>query len=442
MARMEFRWRRRTPGVGLPIACCIFGLILVGPLEAQEPAPPSDPLPTVLTRSAAVDWMLRNHPELAALRQQHGIAVAAVVIAQAYPFNPILESKVRGANGPPSAGVTNHLPTEHRIAIDLELRGQGRYRKQAACAGLSRTDWEIAFQEQTAAIRLLRAFNAVLYREQKQALLDETIRLNQQTVKQVGELVGTKFTAADLVLARTEVDDARSQLGMGRVALVTARQDLRHALGILTESGTLQGSLELPLQEAEPESLTRSALERRADLHARQAAVTEAEARWRLAVADRFGNPNFGPDYEYDPSQINLIGVQVAVPLPVLNTHRGEIQQRLAERTRAALELRQTEVLVRQDVAAALARLENARQWAETYRTQVLPSLQAGLKDVMALFAQANVDLLKVIDVRRKVLKARDGYLDALFEVSQAQVDLAAAVGDLSLALEPQPKAP
>ena len=40
----------------------------------------------------------------------------------------------------------------------------------------------------------------------------------------------------------------------------------------------------------------------------------------------------------------------------ILNTHRGEIQQGEAERTRAALELRQTEVLIHQDLQAALTR--------------------------------------------------------------------------------------
>ena len=36
---------------------------------------------------------------------------------------------------------------------------------------------------------------------------------------------------------------------------------------------------------------------------------------------------------------------------------------------------------------------------------------------------------------RRKLLKMRDGYLDAQWEASQAQADLAAAVGDPALAV-------
>jgi hypothetical protein len=43
------------------------------------------------------------------------------------------------------------------------------------------------------------------------------------------------------------------------------------------------------------------------------------------------------------------------------------------------------------------------------------------------------VDVLRVIDVHRKLLRARDGYLDTLWELRQAQADLAAALGDPAL---------
>jgi hypothetical protein len=38
--------------------------------------------------------------------------------------------------------------------------------------------------------------------------------------------------------------------------------------------------------------------------------------------------------------------------------------------------------------------------------------------------------------LRRRVLKARDNYLDALYDHGQIEVDLAAAVGDVELALD------
>lgn len=70
------------------------------PREAK-PASPELPLPRILPAPPAssrlalpdtVRFALENNPQLAAIRQQHGIAAAAVVIVKTYPFNPIYQS--------------------------------------------------------------------------------------------------------------------------------------------------------------------------------------------------------------------------------------------------------------------------------------------------------------------------------------------------------------
>jgi hypothetical protein len=52
------------------------------------------------------------------------------------------------------------------------------------------------------------------------------------------------------------------------------------------------------------------------------------------------------------------------------------------------------------------------------------------------------VDLSRVLEVRRRLLRARGVYLDALWELSQARADLAAAVGEPGLGLDAPPPAP
>ena len=81
--------------------------------------------------------------------------------------------------------------------------------------------------------------------------------------------------------------------------------------------------------------------------------------------------------------------------------------------------------------------LRAARAWQQTYEEEVLPRLRDNLKEMRDLLGlgQGGVDVLRVSTVRRSLLRARDGYLDALFEVSQAEADLAAAVGDPSIAI-------
>ena len=426
----------------LGLLCCLaLAAVTATPASAGEPPLGVEPTPNVLSRDAAIRWALANNPEIAAIRQQHGIAAASVVIAHTYPFNPAWTNKLFATNGP-AADVKSRVAMEQRVSLDLEIRGQGKHRRQAASAGLSRADWEIAFQEELLAVRVLRAFNAAVYQRDKVRLAEETVELSEKAANSVRDLVQQgRLRPADLIVARTEVDDTRALLGSLRVAERKANQDLRRALGVTEESFTLQGTLDPLPPPASASVLRAAALERRPDLHARQAALAEADARVRLTIADRWGNPNIGPDYEYNETRVNFIGAQLVVPLPVLNTRKGEILQREAERTQAALNLRQTEVLIHQDVDSALSRLESARHWVETYRTEVLPNLQNNLADLEQLFlsGEPGVDVLRVINVRRKLLTARDGNLNALYELSQAQADLAAAVADPTLAIESGP---
>jgi cobalt-zinc-cadmium efflux system outer membrane protein len=388
----------------------------------------------------AVIWALRNNPDLGTLRQQHGIAAAGIVIAQSYPFNPLWEWKIWPTNGPSSAGITNRVALNHIFLLELEIRGQGTYRRQAARAAVSRTDWEIAHQEVLLAVRAIRAYQAVLYREKKLDLMRQTIQINERAGAQVDKMVRAgKLRPADQILLRTEVDDSRAALAQGRTLVAPAWSELRRVLGVWEGPLVAQGDLDVPPRQWDVEALTRAALARRPDFHAQQAAVAEAEGRLRLEVANRYGNPTIGPNYEYNETRVNFIGAQFNIPLPVLNTHRGEILLRQAELSKAVALLRQTEVLVRQDVNAALARLDRARAWMDSYERRVIPGLERSLKEMnrLLLAGEPGVDSLKLIDINRKLLKARDVDLDAHWELTQAQADLAAAVGEPALAMNP-----
>jgi cobalt-zinc-cadmium efflux system outer membrane protein len=405
------------------------------PQSAIEGPGPRSPLGL----TDVVRYALQNNPQLAAIRQQHGIAAAGVVIGRTYPYNPILQSTILPNFGPESAGITSAVTNQHKVTLDVEIRGQFWFRKQAAFAALTRTDWDIASQEVTFAVNAVRAFDALLYRQAKLAVIEEFVTLNRDAAEQVRKLVETgTLRPAELILARAEVNDIESQVGLGRTAVVAARRDFARALGVTDITAfSPQGTLDRPAPTTDAQVLVRAALEHRPDLFARRAALAEAEARLRLQIADRYGNPTVGPVYEYDDSRVNYVGVQVGGPIPIFNHRPGEILQRRAERAQAALFLRQTEVEIQQDVAGAFGRVVEARAWVEKYQKQVLPDLQKSFDDINRLFrdGQPGVDVLRVIDVRRRLLRARDGYQDALLGYTQALCDLAAAVGDPAVAM-------
>src|SRR5262249_6329124 len=153
-----------------------------------------------------------------------------------------------------------------------------------------RTEWEIAFQELTFAVRALRSFDTVLYRQEKLRLLQNSIELNHQIVEQLEAVrkAGRPLTPADFIVARTEEDDARAALGTGRTSLAVAMSELRRALGVVDGKLELEGTLQAPEHPWDAETLIPEALDRRQDLRAHQVAVSEAQAKLRLEVAQRY----------------------------------------------------------------------------------------------------------------------------------------------------------
>ncbi len=402
------------------------------------PTPPAALAPSgsqTYSPEDAVRFALENNPGLQAVRQQRGFAQGGLVIAKTYPYNPVSQFQFFGATG---EGVTNRLSQAHKITMDVEILGQRRFRKQAAYAALTRTEWDIATQELLVAVAANRAFNTVLYRQRKLDVLEDTIKLNEQTVEQVKKLVDlARLRPADLIVARTELDTASAQLGQGRTAIAFARADLRRQFGSFDDSFTVRGDLDLPVPTTEFGPLAEAALEKRPDLQSRKMAVAEAQARLKLQEADRYGNPNVGPAFDYNETKNAFYGFQIGGPIPLFNRKTGEILQAQATFAQAMATARQFEVQSAQDVQAALARLAEARKWADRYPAEVLPNLLKATKDMNKLLEQnePGVDVLKVIGVQRNYLAAFSAYLDALYEVSQARADLAAAVGDPALAL-------
>jgi outer membrane protein TolC len=401
----------------------LVGLLLAAQASAAE----------ALSLPEAVRFALEHNPELATLRQQHGIAAAAVVIARTYPFNPIGQSLVTGVGGGTAADIRNRVFNEHLVRIDVECRGQGKHRTAAAQAALSRTEWEIAARETDLAIRLIRAFQAVIYQRERLRFAEAAQKFQEEAVARSQRLFEQGLPVrGELLLARADLGEARAAVGTTRATLDQATQALRRLLGVIDEEVVVDGRLAVNIPGADAGTLSAVAVENRPDVRALRLAVDEAEARLRLEVANRWGNPSVGPAFELNETRAYFTGVYVVLPIAICNTRQGDILQRKAERERAMLALRQAEIQLQQDIRAALARLADAAAVVKAYHDETLPALEEMRTTLDKLFNEAapGVNLGQVLEVRRRILRARGLYLDALWELSQAQTDLAAALGD------------
>jgi cobalt-zinc-cadmium efflux system outer membrane protein len=400
-----------------------------------RPAPANEPL--TLTAPEAMARALRDNPELAVQRQRLGIAAADIVIARSLPMNPQWQGEFRGAAGPPSAGITSHFTTFHALLFTLQPHGARQMREQAAAAGLSRVEAEIAHQETRLALAVYRAVHEVVYRQERIALAERLVQTTETTSEQFNKLAKViRIAELDKLLLRTDVADAKAQVQTARQAHITAGQELRRLLGMTAGTLRLSASLAPAPLAWRAEELQTLALERRPDLQARRAAVAEAEARLRLERANRFGNPQLGPSYEFNETQVNFIGAQFAVPIP-WNRKRGEILQREAELTKALLEARQSEVEIQIEVQSALEQWRQAEAEVALYEQELLPAIRGALAeaDKFVRAGQPDADLAKLLEFHRRLARAEEGYLNARWNRIAARAQLAAAVGDAGLAV-------
>jgi outer membrane protein TolC len=409
---------------------------------ADVPAPEENPdkVPAELTLPLAIRWAIAHNPALATARKNHGVAAAGIVIANTYPFNPIVQDYVWGDGGPTAAGITNRVFNEHTVRLDWEYRGQGKIRRNIARAVLSRTDWEIANQEVLVGIQVVRTFQTALYRREKVRVLEQTARLQEEVFGQVERLVAEgALPSSELVLARADVAEAQAAVAPAVNLLTVAENDLRRQLGVIDCNFTVQGTLETLLPEAEACQLVSAAEERRPDLHALSMAVQEAAGRIQLEIANRLGNPSLGPAVEYNETSVTFVGLWAIWQIPILNTRKGDIMQRRAEHARAMQAFQSAQVTMRQDVWTALNRLHAAEKTVDLFRTQTIPELRTARADLDKLFAsgQAGVTLGRIVGLRLRLLNAYNLYLDGLFELALSEADLAAAVGDPTVALLP-----
>ncbi len=126
-----------APGQGI-VGClcwlfCKCGHCNRAPFGGPTSRPP-DPMPQAPSIGDAVRQALENNPELAAQRQQHGVAAAEIVIARTYPFNPVWEGKIRAADGPnrpasPTASATSTIHDRRGRAAIKAATGRGLRRR-------------------------------------------------------------------------------------------------------------------------------------------------------------------------------------------------------------------------------------------------------------------------------------------------------------------------
>ena len=367
-----------------------------------------------------------GHPEILAAQADVASARGALRGSRVLGENPEITGTVSSLSSPDTSLTGYEIGIAQRFGISGKRGARiraARFRIQAAEARLlRRTQLVRAGVLRTFALARIGADRLTTAQEAEQVGIQvrnaaqERLDLGAGTLLELN--VARAAAARDL---RQRLDAERSyQSGLFQLATALGRPS--------TESFEPAEAPPLPvLPAASVDQLVQLALSNRPDLAAAVAEREAAAADLSFARALAIPDPAFGVSAGRD--DFESINFGISIPLPLWTTGGGERDIARAELDRARLNeaavRRQVELEVR-DAHQAYRRALEARAG---FDSEVVERLNENLTLANESFLAGKIGLLVYNTVRRDLVEARLGYLDALADVVERRFELELAVG-------------
>src|SRR5262249_49596540 len=326
----------------------------------------------------------------------------------------------------------------------LELGGRRRARVAAAEREVEMKEAEVRdFERRLAAEVRMKYANAIAAARNlkfTEELLDLT-RNSHQLIRARVELGKSAPLEQNLIWVELNKTDAM-RIGFESKAEV-AMLELKKVVGMLPgEALRLHGEFDLERQPLPQSEALRRAIESRPDLAALRAAESLAAAQAEQARIEGKVDASIFANYERMNFGYNIRGFNdagalapvtggfhyptfgVRLTLPVRNKKQGLIEATTAAKEAARKRREFAELVVRNEVAAAYARLERAQAASAIYRDRVIDASTRNLDVLRQAYTLGQKNLLDYIAEQRRFIEVETSYTDLLREHLDALVEI------------------
>lgn len=193
--------------------------------------------------------------------------------------------------------------------------------------------------------------------------------------------------------------------------------------------GQAEGAVDALPQLPELAALQQRIEQAPAVLRTRQA-LEQSRATAELERARRLPDPtvSLGVKRATEVGRNQLV-VGVSVPLPVLDSNRGNQLQALRLADQAEEQLLATRVQLQAQLFEARELLQSSREQARQLAEEVLPTARTAYELASRGFALGKFGYLDVLDAQRTWSEARSQYLDQLLATHRAAADIDRLLG-------------
>lgn len=377
-----------------------------------------------LTLSAALALAQGANPDIRVALREREASEGAVIQGQARP-NPSIEYLMEDRR------VATRTTTV-QLNLPIEMPGKRDARIAIAEGGRDIADIELASRRAEVRARVASAFFEVLSAQEGVRLARDTVVLAERATGAVARRVAAgKLSPVEETRARVAEAGVRVELAQAQGVLRIARQRLSGLWGNpLPRFEEVRGGVDalppVPSEDLLGQRIAASPLLRRAALE-----LTRRTAMTALERARRLPDPSLtlGVKHAEELGRDQLL-LGVSIPIPVLDSNRGNLIEALRREDKARDELAALQVRLTGEVLQARERLNTSRVELESLQRDVLPGAALAYDKAGTGFELGKFSFLDVLDAQRTLFQARRQYLRALGDTHAAAAEIDRLLAD------------
>src|SRR3990167_1251090 len=380
------------------------------------------PVAQPLTLSEAIRLALQFSPQIVANQQELAASEGAVIQAGARP-NPEVQALLEDTR-------RDSRTTTVQLSQPIELGGKRSAR--ISVAEVARVQTAVDFERRRAPIRadVADSFFAASIAQEWGKLAPAFVGLSMRGTDAVSKRVQAgKVSAVDETRAKVAHAGVRLELLQAQSELRSARQGLAALLGpasavraqtLVWQSGVQPAARNLEASQLSDVPVLRQA---RLEVDRRQAMVELERARRIPDVTLTLGAKR---DQQVGRNQ-TVIGL--SIPIPVLDTNRGNLLQALRLHDKAEADLQATRIRVETEWTQLSERQRSAQAEVQALKEEVLPGAESAWQAATTGFELGKFSFLDALDAQRTLFQARAQYLRALNELYRTTADIDRLLG-------------
>ena len=399
-------------------------LLLAGGSAWAQASNASATLPAVTLQTALAQAMERN-PGLRAAQQAVAASEGAMIQSQARPNPELAFSQEDTRRTTRSSSLQWNQP--------IEVGGKRAARMRVAEHGVELARAELDTTRAALRADVRTAFVNLLAAQQRVQLNEKTLQIAAQARDAAAKRV-IAGKAAPLEETKAQVAESSAQLALNQAqsGLRVARQQLAllwggSGLAVGEAMGDMDQLTQLPPQEQLLQKIEHSAQVVRA-----QQAYFQARSTAELERAKRLPDPTVSVGVKRaEEAGRNQLLLGVSIPLPILDSNRGNQLQALRLADKAEDELLAARQLAQAQLLQNYEQLQTSRAQTQQLQSKVLPGAQSAYEVAAKGFALGKFSYLDVLDAQRTLAEASGLYLDQLVATHRAAADITRQLGDI-----------